>query len=462
MWFELKSRAARSDAEAATGIRTTLTRRRLVLYAAATGLVVIAIAVGAAVGIVKSRSSSNAASAATSMTLLIGLDGFRMDYLDATVTPKLYDFFQKSAVSHLQPVFPAQSFPNQYAVITGLLPARSGIVGDYFHSSTINQNSIISYGRNNTLNSVDNPNFWFGKPLWQSVQEAGFTSGTVGWPGSEAAINQVSPAYEYSFNNSQSDVYRANIVKNWTRGIGVTGDAIVRPIFIATHLRVMDVAGTALGADLTTLQANLTSLDNSFGVLMSAVDEYTAGTINVVVISDHGMSTVNNTDIIYYEDLFDITSAIVVQNRPMGYVYIQNNTAFDMTAFNTKMAAYSGRLTAYVKGVNDAPGFANQSSDRIPDVLLVPAEGGLLKFRTAGEPFAPVSSGSAGYDNTLTHMQAVFAGYGPAFKANGGVAASGSMRTVDVYAVLASIVGNGVSAVSGVDATISAFSSLLA
>ncbi|KAJ3351083.1 hypothetical protein HDU83_009274 [Entophlyctis luteolus] len=358
----------------------------------------------------------------------------------------------------MQPVFPAQSFPNQYSMVSGLLPVNHGIVGDYFHSTQINAQYVSSFSRNNSYASVDNPNFWGGTPFWQSIQAAGYASGTVGWPGSEAGINSISPTYQYAFNTSQSDSYRAHVVANWTKGIGAGGEAIVTPLFIATHFRAMDVSGTAVGPTGSTIKPNLSSVDSAFQIIVDAVKSY-SGTCNVIAVSDHGMAAVNNSVVLYYEDLFDITSATVVQNRPMAYLY--TSSSFNMSAFQANLANFAGTLTAYVKGVNDAPGFQG-GGDRVPDILLLPAEGVVLAYRTLGNPHAPVSAGSAGYLNTLASMQAVFAGYGPAFVAKGTATSSTVIRTVDVYALLAKIVGNGVVAASGVDSSIDGFEGLLA
>ncbi|KAJ3196454.1 hypothetical protein HDU82_001778 [Entophlyctis luteolus] len=429
----------RSEAAVATGIRTTLTRRQVAIAAAVVVTIVLALVLGISIPLARNNSNNSSNSGGTksaaSLTLLVGIDGFLMDYISETDTPNIYAFFQSSAVSSMQPVFPAQSFPNQYSMVSGLLPVNHGIVGDYFHSTQIN-----------------------AQYFWQSIQAAGYASGTVGWPGSEAGINSISPTYQYAFNTSQSDSYRAHVVANWTKGLGAGGEAIVTPLFIATHFRAMDVSGTAVGPTGSTIKPNLSSVDSAFQIIVDAVKSY-SGTCNVIAVSDHGMAAVNNSVVLYYEDLFDITSATVVQNRPMAYLY--TSSSFNMSAFQANLANFAGTLTAYVKGVNDAPGFQG-GGDRVPDILLLPAEGVVLAYRTLGNPHAPVSAGSAGYLNTLASMQAVFAGYGPAFVAKGTATSSTVIRTVDVYALLAKIVGNGVVAASGVDSSIDGFEGLLA
>ncbi|KAJ3026041.1 UNVERIFIED_CONTAM: hypothetical protein HDU68_006313 [Siphonaria sp. JEL0065] len=433
------------------------------MYAVAAGLIIIGIVLGISLPLtLRGSSSANNGNGAksSSLTLLVGLDGFRMDYLDKTSTPNLYAFFQKAAVSSLQPVFPSQSFPNQYSMITGLVPGKHGLVGDYFHSRSVNAEYPASYSRNNSYNSVNNPVFYYGTPLWQTVQAAGYTSGTVSWPGSEAGINTISPTFQLAFNKTQTDDFRVSAVTNWMNGIGVDGSKVVTPAFIATHMRVMDVAGTALGTDVSKLQPNLTSLDVTFGKMLAAVDAFKSGPCNMIVVSDHGMATVDNSKVIYYEDLFDVTNTntIVVQNRPMAYIY--TDSTFDLTSFQTKAKGFASSITVYIKGQNDAPGFSGITSDRIPDILILPNEGAVLAYKSPGFPRAPVSGGSAGYMHTLVSMEGVFAGYGPAFKSGvKSTGAVGSVRTVDIYALLIKLVG--VKSASGVDAVADGFKELM-
>ncbi|KAI9326680.1 alkaline-phosphatase-like protein [Obelidium mucronatum] len=395
-------------------------------------------------------------SKATALTLLIGLDGFREDYLDKTITPALFDFFEKAAVSSLQPVFPAQSFPNQYSMITGLLPAKHGLVGDYFHSTSVNSEYNASYSRNNSYNSVNNPIFYGGVPLWQSVQ----SSRIYIWNSQARKLESTQSLHHFNaaFNKTQTDLFRAGVVENWIKGVGIDGTTpIVTPAFIATHMRVMDVAGTAMGTDVSRLKANLTALDQSFAKIIAAAQAFKTGPVNIVVVSDHGMSAVDNSKTVYYEDLFDVSTTIIVQNRPMAYLYTNGN--FDVQAFSTKAKAFESSLTYYVKGINPAPGFES-GGDRIPDILILPVEGVVLAYKTPGYPTVPISGGSAGYLHTIASMQGVFAGQGPAFKS--GIKSSGSpVRTVDVYALLVKLIGGGVKSAAGVDSSVDVFNGLL-
>jgi len=64
------------------------------------------------------------------VTILISIDGFRADYLDRGVTPVLSGLAAKGVRAAMRPSFPSKTFPNHYAIVTGLRPDRNGITAN--------------------------------------------------------------------------------------------------------------------------------------------------------------------------------------------------------------------------------------------------------------------------------------------------------------------------------------------
>ena len=72
---------------------------------------------------------------ASSPLILISLDGFRHDYCElyAAESPTLREMRAAGASARgLRPVFPSNTFPGHYSIVTGLHPARHGIVNNDF------------------------------------------------------------------------------------------------------------------------------------------------------------------------------------------------------------------------------------------------------------------------------------------------------------------------------------------
>ncbi|MBA4052485.1 MAG: alkaline phosphatase family protein, partial [Erythrobacter sp.] len=64
------------------------------------------------------------------ITVLVGIDGFRADYLERGVTPRLAALAKQGASGAMRPSFPTKTFPNHFALVTGYRPDRNGIVGN--------------------------------------------------------------------------------------------------------------------------------------------------------------------------------------------------------------------------------------------------------------------------------------------------------------------------------------------
>ena len=65
--------------------------------------------------------------------LLVSMDGFRWDYpaLHPTETPHLRQYAAEGiSARELIPVYPSNTFPNHYAIVTGLYPAHNGIINN--------------------------------------------------------------------------------------------------------------------------------------------------------------------------------------------------------------------------------------------------------------------------------------------------------------------------------------------
>lgn len=70
--------------------------------------------------------------------LLISLDGFRADYLDLGITPKLSRLADDGVRAEwMTPSYPSLTFPNHYTLVTGLRPDRHGIVHNTMRDASL-------------------------------------------------------------------------------------------------------------------------------------------------------------------------------------------------------------------------------------------------------------------------------------------------------------------------------------
>ncbi|KAJ3216250.1 hypothetical protein HDU67_009760 [Dinochytrium kinnereticum] len=436
-----------------TGIRTTLTRRQVFLVAAlVVGIVVgIALAVGLALGLRKNNPVS-----ASTKVVLVCLDGYKPEYLNSGLTPNIKNFFEKgvSAKGGLLPVFPPQSFPNQYSMLTGLYPAYHGIVGDYFHDPKIPSNVFTTFARNES-GTVNQQVFWGGVPLWVTLRQNNLDVGTVNWPGTSAKPFNTPPTYDQPFNKSQTDAQRVSTLLSWIGGVNnLDGTSQAKPVFIATHFRDADANGTLFGPDVNNpaFREVLTRVDNNFALLVDGIEKMgLTGSIDVIVVSDHGIaSTPNNpANHLFYEDYVDLTQVDIVQNRPMAFVY-PKSANFDYNAFAQSIRG-KPNVRTYIRGRTDEFAYPAEYSldterSRIPPITILPFEGFTFFYKNESFPTRVSLNrnqlGSAGYVADDPDMLGVFAAKGPSFRSALVVGGDKAViRTLDVYPLLAKLLG---------------------
>ncbi len=107
--------------------------------------------------------------------LLISFDGFRADYLSKTETPNFDRLIKNGATAEgLIPIFPTKTFPNHYAIATGLYPENNGLIGNNMYDPEMD----ARYSMGNR-EAVENPDWYSGEPIWNTVEKAGKKAGTM-------------------------------------------------------------------------------------------------------------------------------------------------------------------------------------------------------------------------------------------------------------------------------------------
>lgn len=113
--------------------------------------------------------------------IVISLSGIRPDFLDRGKTPAL-DYFRRCGVhaSAMHPVYPSNTMPNQYSLVTGLYPQSHGIVNNIFFD---NETGVVFDFQQSS--SMSDARFWKGEPIWVTAKKQGKSSFVDKWAGSE-------------------------------------------------------------------------------------------------------------------------------------------------------------------------------------------------------------------------------------------------------------------------------------
>ncbi|MBQ4833670.1 alkaline phosphatase family protein [Pseudoalteromonas sp. MMG010] len=360
------------------------------------------------------------ANAAQQSVVLISIDGFRWDYIEKHNAPNLKKMAQQGVrAQKLIPVYPTKTFPNHISIITGLLPVNHGIVDNKFCDKT-RMNECYSMGKGFVDSSWLN-----GIPLWNLAKMQGLKSATYFWPESDARFNGMTPDYFYHYSKYSDYQQRTDQIIAWLKL-----PKAQRPDFIASYFSLVDSMGHEFGPDSPQTRDAVQQLDTLMGQLKTRIDELNQN-INLVIVSDHGMSAVDPQQSIFINSLPKDDNFKIVNTGPRLLIYTKPNT-------NADIAQYKARLQKAAKGryqvLSDEQlnGYHYNTGPRVGNIVVQTTPPKV--FTQSGRAD---SLGTHGYAYT-PDMAATLIAVGPAFKQG---LSLDSVNNLDIYPVLAKVMG---------------------
>lgn len=333
------------------------------------------------------------------VTVLVGIDGFRPDYLDRGITPHLSALAAQGAAGPMRPSFPTKTFPNHYALVTGKRPDRNGIVG----------NSMIDPRRPGVMFSLGNAAqaldpFWWNEaePVWITAEKAGLRSATMFWPGSEVAIQGMRPSDWLRFDQNVTNVQRVNTLLDWLRR-----PADIRPAFATIYFDTVDTQGHRFGPESAEVNAAIAEVDARIGDLVAGAARMGVA-VNWVIVADHGMRQTDEARVIQLDTLIDRASYIAVETGP--YAAIEPAAGTDNRVAEALLKPHEHMTCARKE---ELPARLHYGANPRVAAIICLAEPGWT-ILSGPSPY-PVTGGAHGYDNADPEMLALFIASGPAF-----------------------------------------------
>ncbi|RYY21929.1 MAG: alkaline phosphatase family protein [Chitinophagaceae bacterium] len=346
---------------------------------------------------------TNSASVITKPYLLIvSIDGFRHDYATRFNARNLLKFSEQGVRgAGIRPAFPSLTFPNHYTLATGMYPAHHGLVDNYFYDKA----KKTGYAANRP-NTIRDSSWYNGIPFWVLAEQSGMLAACFYWVGSEAAIRGVRPTYNYNYNTSITAPTRVDIVQNWLNLPDST-----RPHLISMYFSEVDNAAHVYGADAPQVGKAVQYIDSIIGLLASAVAE-TGVNVNFIVLSDHGMTTVDNENPMRLPAEIDTSKFIVPRGDALLQVYAKQHG--DIMPLYRILRKTAVGYTPYLK--RNLPrrwkyGGKNDRFNRVGDIVLVARAPKVFNTN-----YSVVDRGKHGFDPAMDDMLAGFFAWGPAFK----------------------------------------------
>ena len=365
-----------------------------------------------------------AAAAEKPLVILVSMDGFRADYLDRGITPNLSRLAAEGARGAVRPSFPSKTFPNHYALVTGLRPDRNGIVDNNMRDPGIP--GVIF--KMSDKAAVADARWWNdGTPIWVSAERAGLKTAPMFWPGSEADIQGVRPSYRLAFDQAMTPEARVDQALAW-----LDLPPAERPAFLTLYFDETDTLGHHDGPDSAGLNAAVAHTDAAIGRLVAGLAARGLAA-DLVITADHGMAATAPERAIYLEDMLSPDAG---ERLGMGaFMTMTPAPGREAEAAKALLRPHE-HMTCWARGHFPAR-FHYGRHRRVPPIFCLAQTGWEITTREAVAK-RPIGGGDHGYDPYAPEMAAVFVAQGPHIRR--GV----RLRTtdnVDVYPLVARLLG---------------------
>ncbi|KAI2634771.1 Phosphodiest-domain-containing protein [Hypomontagnella submonticulosa] len=357
-------------------------------------------------------------------TLIISLDGFRADFLNRGLTPRLNAFI-KEGVSplYMTPSFPSVTFPNHYTLATGLYPESHGVVGNTFWDPDLEAEFYYT----DPDRSLD-PKWWGGEPFWTTAEEQGVRTAVHMWPGSEAHVLGMDPSFLDKYNGKEKLPKKVARILEFLDKPGLESpDADpkdIRPQIIAAYVPNVDSDGHRFGPNSTEIRSTISEVDTMLDQIFHGLEERNLTKIvNVIIVSDHGMATTDVSRMIQIEDLVDVDKVEHLDGWPLVGIRPKNPDDLQLLY---EQAAKKGKsnpnFDVYLRDKDMPERYHFSNNKRIAPLWIVPKTGwaivkreefDIAEAKAKGLVYHP--KGLHGYDHEHPLMRAIFVARGPAF-----------------------------------------------
>ncbi|XP_050931899.1 LOW QUALITY PROTEIN: ectonucleotide pyrophosphatase/phosphodiesterase family member 7 [Lates calcarifer] len=342
--------------------------------------------------------------------LLISFDGFRWDYDQDVDTPNL-DRLAVDGVKakYITPPMLTMTSPSHFTTITGRWVEDHEVVHNMMFNTKTNQ----KVPHKQTLTRSE----WWDNgalPLWITAQNQGLKTASFFFPGGGAnysgqAVNRVLVEMPGHLDDNETE---------WRQNIDTVMSWFTEEDFnlVTLYYGEPDNVGHAKGPDHPDRKAIIRQIDRTIGYLREAIDRHhLTDTLNVIITSDHGMTTIKKRPLVdeiilnKYLNLIKLASFEILDYG--GFGILTPRPGKEQEVFDALSNAPN--LTVFKK--NEMPeSFHLGNSKRLPPIVIVAD----LGFNLNSRFIVYVNKGDHGFHNGEMDMKTIFRAFGPDFKTN--------------------------------------------
>ncbi len=360
--------------------------------------------------------------------LLISLDGFRWDYIGRGLSPNIAWIAENGVEAlSLEPVFPTKTFPTHYSIVTGLHPENHGMIANSFIDWETGERFAL---RNREM--VENAKYYQGEAIWETLRRSGIITASYFWPGSEMNIEYRRPHYYHQYDHERPHLDRIEGIIEWLQL-----PEEERPQFITLYYSDVDSEGHRTGPYSDELNETIVFVDSLMGILLDRLEDINMfDRINIILVSDHGMTEVSTERVIELHPVLDEYDVVTDGVGPVTMIKPDNPA--DILPLYRRLKEGEDNYRVYLK--EEMPEYWYYSAHAYIMPIIVVAD---IGWSLSQRPYDPArgyfaTGGNHGYDNKHIDMHGIFYAMGPAFKSG---YRTGTVRSVDIYPLMMDIFG---------------------
>ncbi|MBT6074469.1 MAG: alkaline phosphatase family protein, partial [Gammaproteobacteria bacterium] len=216
-----------------------------------------------------------------STVIIISMDGVRYDIAEKNDL-EAFKRMDKSGVraEYLRPVYQSTTYPAHVTLATGVYPDKHGIIHNSFFDKV---KGDFSYDADANWLDI--------APIWVLAEQQDIRSAVFFWVGSETDWNGVGASYRKApFDASIKEEIKIRQILDW-----LDMDDEKRPRLIMSYWDGTDDLAHQQGPSSIDIDNQMMRQNKLLNSLLSEIDERNAWDyVTIFVVSDHGMTAVNN------------------------------------------------------------------------------------------------------------------------------------------------------------------------
>jgi predicted AlkP superfamily pyrophosphatase or phosphodiesterase len=322
----------------------------------------------------------------------------------------------------MRPAFPSVTVPNHYTLVTGWYPEDHHIIANTVYDSATHHTLTMSSAAGASWWS------WRGEPIWVTADKHSLKTATMFWPASEALIDGYRPTYWRAYHQQMPDTERVAQVLTW-----LDLPPQERPTFLTLYFDAVDHAGHIGGPWSPGTRAAVIHIDSMIALLVRGLEmRHLAHRVNLVIVSDHGMTGVSHQRTIVVTDVIDTSKVVTTEQGPYMWLQAKDGKQAVLLAALQRLP----HTRAYFRTDSPTPLHVRHHPGHFATLALADDGWSILKSRPSSS--TPTGNdeegGQHGYDPAYPSMWALFIAHGPDFTAGTRLAV---FDNVNVYPLLA-------------------------